>query len=362
MAKVSVIITAWNEERYIAECILSVINQTYKDLEIIVVNDGSSDGTLQVIEKLIDKNKQIPIKLLSQSNKGPGEARNLGLAHATGKYIKFVDGDDTMHPQALEIMVDMAETLKAPIVKTSHTVFNDTKSPKKSNSYNANNDKPGSVVYVNENKGWLILENVGIGSKLYREDTIMDLKFPTFHDRFIPEDLAITPFIMARANKIAICDTGLYNYRRHVGSLTNEKTRTIDTSYFLDSYLSIEYLRELFKKENMYEEYKDVLDAMERMYRLLDIGMVVLNKDLECTRLTIMRLLATMSKVRFNNKDLGFLKTNLAGLRQYLIVSALELGSDITNMFRIRNLDFESAHADAKVIMEFMAERKQRKL
>ena len=90
MVKVSVIIPVFNVEKYINECVDSVINQTLTDIEIICVNDGSTDNSLNLLKQIPDPR----IKIISQENKGLAAARNEGMKHAKGEYITFLDADD----------------------------------------------------------------------------------------------------------------------------------------------------------------------------------------------------------------------------------------------------------------------------
>lgn len=94
MKKVSIIIPCYNAEKYVKDCISSVLNQVYTNLEIIIVNDGSTDKSLYEINQVQDKR----IKVISQSNSGASTARNNGLKHATGDYIQFLDADDILDP------------------------------------------------------------------------------------------------------------------------------------------------------------------------------------------------------------------------------------------------------------------------
>lgn len=104
---VSVIIPAYNIEAYIEKCIQSVQSQTYSDMEIIVVDDGSSDNTGKVLDKLVDGDPRI--KVIHKVNEGVSVARNAGIEVASGKYIFFFDGDDFMEPDTIEHMVSIAE-------------------------------------------------------------------------------------------------------------------------------------------------------------------------------------------------------------------------------------------------------------
>lgn len=101
MNKVSVIIPCYNAERFIAECLLSVLAQTHKNIEIICVDDGSSDNTLVVLNEFHQKYPDI-IKVISVPNQGASKARNFGLSEATGEYIQFLDADDIISSEKIE--------------------------------------------------------------------------------------------------------------------------------------------------------------------------------------------------------------------------------------------------------------------
>ncbi|GAB7026149.1 glycosyltransferase family 2 protein [Geotalea toluenoxydans] len=106
MPRISVIIPVYNCESYIGEALKSILNQSVQDVEIIVVNDGSTDGTLSVAEAFAEKDKNI--RIISQTNSGkPAVARNVGLRHAAGEYICFLDGDDLFLPGKLEKQLEI---------------------------------------------------------------------------------------------------------------------------------------------------------------------------------------------------------------------------------------------------------------
>ena len=92
MAKISIIVPVYNTEKFLEKCLNSLINQTLKDIEIICINDGSTDNSLQILEKFANKDKRIQI--INQTNSGPSIARNIGIKKAVGEYIGFVDSDD----------------------------------------------------------------------------------------------------------------------------------------------------------------------------------------------------------------------------------------------------------------------------
>ena len=97
--KISVIIPVYNAEKYLRECLDSVIEQTLQEIEIICVDDGSTDNSLAILKEYTQKDERL--KIIEQANRGAGAARNLGMAVALGEYLAFLDADDLYYPQAL---------------------------------------------------------------------------------------------------------------------------------------------------------------------------------------------------------------------------------------------------------------------
>ena len=110
---ISVIIPIYNCEKYLSECIESVINQTYKNIEILLVNDGSIDNSQKLCEKYAKAD--LRIKLFNKNNGGPSSARNVGLNHSTGEYIAFVDSDDVLDHRYIEILYELIKINHADI-------------------------------------------------------------------------------------------------------------------------------------------------------------------------------------------------------------------------------------------------------
>ena len=114
MTKISAILPVYNVEQYIKDCLDSIINQTMDDIEIICVNDGSLDNSLQVLEKYAQKDARI--KIISQENQGQGIARNNGLKIANGEYITFIDPDDWVDVDMFEKMYKSAKKFDSDYV------------------------------------------------------------------------------------------------------------------------------------------------------------------------------------------------------------------------------------------------------
>ena len=105
MALVSVIIPVYNLEKYLKQCLESVVSQTLKDIEILCVNDGSTDSSLEILEEYASRDTRI--RIINQENHGAGNARNTGLNIAAGEYLYFLDGDDYIENKTLELLVEL---------------------------------------------------------------------------------------------------------------------------------------------------------------------------------------------------------------------------------------------------------------
>ena len=120
--KVSVIVPIYNAEMYIDKCIQSIINQTLRDIEIILVDDGSTDRSFEISNKYAKKDERI--KIIKQKNKGVGAARNYGVSIATGKFITFIDSDDFVEIDMLEILYNAAINNNCDIIFSGIKIIN----------------------------------------------------------------------------------------------------------------------------------------------------------------------------------------------------------------------------------------------
>ena len=123
MVAVSIVIPVYNIEKYLRECLDSLVNQSFKDFEVICINDGSKDGSLVILEEYAKKDSRF--KVISQTNGGSGSARNNGLSKAKGKYVQFLDGDDYFEPEMLEKLYNLAEKHQAEIAVCSSKKVDD---------------------------------------------------------------------------------------------------------------------------------------------------------------------------------------------------------------------------------------------
>lgn len=121
-ANISVIIPLYNAKKYLKLAVDSILNQTHKNIEVIIVDDCSTDGSLELCRELYGHDERVRI-LQQPQNMGPGEARNTGILNAKGKYIAFADSDDEILPDMLEKLFDVAEKYNADVVHNTHCIF-----------------------------------------------------------------------------------------------------------------------------------------------------------------------------------------------------------------------------------------------
>lgn len=200
---ISIIIPVYNVENYIEYCLASVCLQTHKNLEIIVINDGSQDKSGEICLKW--QNFDSRIRYYEQENRGPGRTRNRAIALATGKYIYFLDADDCLEKDCLKEMHDCMELENSDICGSNHYLFDEktkeytlVKSPLFDDIADPRN-------YYFPSLSW----------KMYKRClfTDYDIKAP---DTKL-EDLAICPLLFMVSKKISFIDKGFYYYRRNIG-------------------------------------------------------------------------------------------------------------------------------------------------
>ena len=123
---ISVIVPIYNAEDFLGRCIESILNQTYKDYELILINDGSTDNSKNICESIISKNPDKRIILINKENGGSASARNVGLRRAIGDFISFVDADDYVSESFLERMMDLQHDFNADVVQCNHETGSNT--------------------------------------------------------------------------------------------------------------------------------------------------------------------------------------------------------------------------------------------
>lgn len=226
MIKVSVIIPVYNVENYLKECLDSVINQTLKEIEIICINDGSTDNSGEILQKY--KKKDSRISVYEKVNGGLSSARNTGLSKAIGKYIYFMDSDDYLETEALEILFNQSEKLTLDILYFSGKSFWENETLKESRSHLKNYYERVSMERVlsgidmmrelHINGCYLVSACLQFINRKFLEKIGI-----SFYEGIIHEDNLFTFLTMIKAQRTACIETILFNRRIRENSITTNK-------------------------------------------------------------------------------------------------------------------------------------------
>ena len=219
--KVSVIVPVYNTEKYLEKCLESIVNQTYKDIEIIIINDGSTDNSSKIINKYVDKYSNIVYKEIT--NHGQGYARNLGIKLSSGDYIMFLDSDDYVDVDIISKMINKIGTCDVVVCDIYKVIGNELVNFK--NYYN----------YFKDNIN-LMLSHPGPVAKLYKKEVIKNV---SFLENIYYEDLSFTPVISLNVNKVCYINEYLYYYVIHANStmLKKEFNEKINSIFIVMDYL-----------------------------------------------------------------------------------------------------------------------------
>ena len=249
---VSIVIPVYNVEKYIEKCIISVLKQTYKDIEIIIVNDGSTDKSEEKILKYVKNDKRI--KYIVKKNGGLSSARNKGIENATGEYICFIDSDDWIAENYVECLISKIEKDKSDIsICNIKYVYSDN-SEKKPNYHIDKNEtinNKTALKYLFKGEKY---QNHAV-NKLYKLNLFKDnnIRFP---ENRIYEDAFTMYKLLYKAKKISLCNKYLYFYlKNREGSILNTKfnEKRLD---LLDAMVEISK-EQFIKKMNIYNEFQE---------------------------------------------------------------------------------------------------------
>jgi len=227
MIKISIIVPVYNTSKYLDKCIDSLVNQTLDDIEIIMVNDGSTDNSEEIISKWQDKDKRI--KLYNKENGGQSSARNLGLDKAKGEYIAFVDSDDYISYDMYEVLYNKAKKNKLDMVLCDFYLDYGDKIVENERLF----DEEGNISFKD-----YIMSTPSPVNKIIKRSFLEENKF-RFPEGFIYEDLASMPILGICNPKIKYINKYLYYYvQSPVSTMRNDKYK----KKYEDIFSAINYL------------------------------------------------------------------------------------------------------------------------
>lgn len=250
MPIISIILPVYNAEKYLEKCLDSLKAQTFPDIEILCINDGSTDNSLKICEKHQQQDPRF--KIFSQPNSGPAAARNLGLQNAAGTYIMFCDSDDWYQADICEKMYQAIETNKTDMVVCNCHIFDEE-----------NNIRPVEELayyqlnYIGSKEitdDLIIGTNVVLWNKIFRADLIKkyQIRFP---DGYEYDDNCFCWQYMSIAHTAFYLPDKLYNYFRRNDSIMGKVYKKTSKSTY-DMLYSLEYFYKFLKQNSLLEKYR----------------------------------------------------------------------------------------------------------
>lgn len=293
--KLSIIVPVYGVEKYIDKCLDSLVKQSLKEIEIIVVNDGTKDNSQKIIDKYV---KKYPDKIKSyiKENGGQGSARNYGLKKATGEYIGYVDSDDFVEKDMYKKLYNKAKENNYDIVVCGN--------------YNVSEDYQNKNIDAFINNYNTDLENIFFGkmavwNKIYKRDILIKNKLE-FKEKVWYEDLAFTLKAIMNSNTFAFIDEPLYDYLIREGSTMNNSNvqRNLE---ILDAFNDILSYIQHNKKEEYFSKIEFL--AIDHIYISAIVRVLKAEADDKVKRETINKLIDYMNKKFPNYKNNKYINT-----------------------------------------------------
>ena len=263
---ISVIVPAYNAEKYIERCIESICSQTLKEVEIIVINDGSTDGTADILNHLAVNDDRI--KLVHKENQGQGAARNDGIRISKGEYITFVDADDWLDTRTYETSMKLIMKENPDVFVYNYSLAYPNGHIEQQKNFDNRKVEMGSLDKGAFLYDYFFTSKIGssVWNKLYRSKLIKENDIEMGNTK-VGEDFYFNLLVMLHAENIYLFNKSMYYYYQPSQSVTRSYSKGITTKYM--NYLST--FIELLEKKGKTEEYYSFSPFI--LYRALSAGM-----------------------------------------------------------------------------------------
>lgn len=300
--KVSVVIPVYNTEKYVRQAVESVMYQSLKELEIIIINDGSTDGSLSAVEKLSNTDQRIQI--YSQANQGLSIARNVGISHAHGEYIYFMDSDDLLEEDALELCYHKCKENQLDFVFFDALIFfeNDIENTPALNYKHT--EKLENKIYTGKESLKIQLQNKEYTPSVclhFIHRNMIEKHHLLFYPRIVHEDQLFTTLLYLQSTKTAYIKRTFFHRRMRENSIMTSKfTMRNITGYLV---VTEEILR--FRKQTAENENKEIIDLY--LSQMLDAAMWQAHSLKLSERIKLARLCLQKYKKYVSTKTIGAL-------------------------------------------------------
>lgn len=309
---ISIIVPVYNVENYLKDCINSIINQTYTNIEIILVDDGSTDSSGKICENYSLQDSRI--KVLHKPNGGLSDARNYGIKHATGNEITFIDSDDIIAKNMIEVLAKIKHSNNAQMsvcfrrIISEDNSFIDKPNFEPERLYISKSNAESLKIYFESKGGGLVA-----WGKLYDISLFDNIRYPIGRYN---EDVFTTYKLVAKSDCIAITNSKLYYYRVRNGSIMNRSFEKKHLDVIYGSQEMTSYIESEFPQLSRYPQILLIYATLQTAIRMLRSG----NITPEYVDV-IKNPLRKYSKIIFSNST--SLKAKILGL--LLIISPIKL-------------------------------------
>ena len=290
--KLSVIVPVYNTKKYLVRCLDSLVNQTLEDMEILLVNDGSTDGSDQILKEYAEKYPQ-RVRVITKENGGQATARNLGIRESKGQYIGFVDSDDYVETDMFRVMIDTALKDDLDMVECNYSYLEETEDGMKPLATR------GNIRQYKNQKDMFINPMTAPWNKVIKREILLQ-EGNQFPEGFIYEDTAFCIKLIPYVKKMKYVDRPFVNYiLRGTSTMNANKSRKVaDIFYVLEDILTF------YKEKGFYEEYKEELEFF-------------CTKILLCSSLSrIGRIPDKKLEAELYDRTFAFIKENFAEYKQ----------------------------------------------
>lgn len=251
--KVSIIIPVYKVEKFLPRCIESVLRQSYSNLEILLINDGSPDRSAEICDQYAEIDSRI--RVIHKRNEGVSATRNRGIKEASGDYIFFLDSDDFLSNNAISILIEVAKRTDADIVISNYARIDEKNMISKNNPFPASKEIPDFQHDIQERLNFYFYYGVEVWNRLYKTKVVKENQ--VFFDKgvYYAEDCLFNMKLFANKPKIAIVNEYTYYYYYNINSVANSYKKYLFENFTLLLEKYIEYLEERDK----IEEFQDLI-------------------------------------------------------------------------------------------------------
>lgn len=250
MNKISIIVPVYNVEKYLSDCVMSLINQTYKNTEIILVDDGSKDNSGVLCDEFAQKFENI--KCVHKINGGLSDARNAGLENVTGEYIMFIDSDDYLPSDACEVMLNAIEDKNADFIVANYINCDEDGTLWEKPIFNLEKYKNFKVDIKDYSDSFFVM-NSSVCNKIFRK-SFLDANNMKFTVGIPAEDAVFTMQCFINSKNVFYIPNVIYYYRQR--NLPTSISTNCNEKYFLGISKAYKILYDMFKENNELEFYR----------------------------------------------------------------------------------------------------------